>query len=108
VGGMFGRLDDMVSIRGCHVYPSAIEDVVRGVSVISEAYEVVIDRKDGQDQIIIRCEPRPGTPEDRWPAVREAVIREVSSALEVKVGVDLKPYGSVSREFKAKRIHDLR
>jgi hypothetical protein len=35
-------------------------------------------------------------------------VREVSSALEVKVAVDLKPYGTVSREFKAKRIHDLR
>jgi hypothetical protein len=35
-------------------------------------------------------------------------VRDVSSALEVKVTVDLKPYGTVSREFKAKRIHDLR
>jgi hypothetical protein len=26
----------------------------------------------------------------------------------VKVAVDLKPYGTISREFKAKRIHDLR
>jgi hypothetical protein len=26
----------------------------------------------------------------------------------VKVAVDLKPYGTVSREFKAKRIRDLR
>jgi hypothetical protein len=31
-----------------------------------------------------------------------------ASALEVKVAVELKPYGTVSREFKAKRIYDLR
>ena len=56
----------------------------------------------------MRCEPRPGIPEDRWAAVGEAVVREVSSALEVKVAVELKAYGTVSREFKAKRIIDLR
>ena len=44
----------------------------------------------------------------QWAEVGEKVVREVSSALEVKVAVDLKPYGTVSREFKAKRIHDLR
>jgi hypothetical protein len=38
----------------------------------------------------------------------QTVVREVSSALEVKVAVELKPYGTVSREFKAKRIYDLR
>ena len=108
VGGMYGRLDDMLSIRGSHLYPSAIEDVVRGVRDISEAYEVVIEKRDGQDHVTIRCEPRPGIPEERWAGVAETVVREVSSALEVKVAVELKPYGMVSREFKAKRIYDLR
>jgi indolepyruvate decarboxylase len=44
----------------------------------------------------------------QWADLGDTVVREVSSALEVKVVVDLKPYGTVSREFKAKRIHDLR
>jgi phenylacetate-CoA ligase len=108
IGGMYGRMDDMLSIRGNHVYPSAIEDVVRGVRDISEAYEVVIEKKDGQDHVTVRCEPRPGIPEDKWAGVIAAVTLEVSSALEVKVAVELKAYGSVSREFKAKRIIDLR
>ena len=105
---MRGRLDDMLSIRGSHVYPAAIEDVVRRVREISEAYEVLIETRDGQDAVTVRCEPRVGTSESDWPKVAEAVVREVSSALEVKVNVDLKPYGTVTREFKAKRIHDMR
>ncbi len=108
IGGMYGRMDDMLSLRGNHVYPSAIEDVVRRVRDITEAYEVVIEKQDGQDHVTVRCEPRPGIPEDRWAAVGEAVVREVSSALEVKVAVELKAYGTVSREFKARRIIDLR
>jgi hypothetical protein len=44
----------------------------------------------------------------QWAEVGDKVVREVSSVLEVKVAVDLKPYGTISREFKAKRIHDLR
>jgi len=108
IGGMYGRLDDMLSLRGNHVYPSAIEDVVRGIRDISEAYEVVIEKKDGQDHVTVRCEPRPEVAEAQWGTVIEAVTREVSSALEVKVTVELKTYGTVSREFKAKRIIDLR
>ncbi len=38
----------------------------------------------------------------------DRVVREVGSALEVKVVVDLRPYGTVTREFKARRIRDLR
>jgi phenylacetate-CoA ligase len=108
VGGMYGRMDDMLSLRGAHVYPSAIEDVVRRVAAISEAYEIVVENRDGQDHVTVRCEPRPEIAAARWPEVTDAVVREVSSALEVKVAVDLRPHGSLSREFKAKRIHDLR
>jgi AMP-binding enzyme C-terminal domain len=108
VGGMYGRMDDMLSLHGTHIYPSAIEDVVRGIADISEAYEVVVEKRDGQDHVIVCCEPRPEIPAAQWTQVEEKITREVSSALEVKVAVDLKPYGTISREFKAKRIHDLR
>jgi phenylacetate-CoA ligase len=108
VGGMYGRMDDMLSLRGAHVYPSAIEDVVRGIAEISEAYEIVVEKRDGQDHVTVRCEPRPEIARAEWAAVGDKVAREVSSALEVKVAVDLAPYGAVSRELKAKRIRDLR
>ena len=108
VGGMYGRMDDMLSIRGAHVYPSAIEELVRGIKDISEAYELVIEKRDGQDHVTVRCEPTPGLAEARVAALPAEIVREVASALEVKVDVELKPYGTVSREFKAKRIHDLR
>ena len=108
VGGMYGRMDDMLLLRGVHVYPSAIEDVVRRIPNITEAYEIVVDKRSGQDHVTVRCEPRPDIDQSRWSSVEASVVQAVSSALEVKVSVDLKPYGAVSREFKVKRIHDLR
>jgi phenylacetate-CoA ligase len=108
IGGMCGRMDDMLSIRGVHVYPTAIEEVVRRVSDITEAYEVVVQQQNGQDTVTVICEPLAHIPQEQWPTVSERVVREVSSALEVKVSVDLRPYGTVTREFKAKRIRDLR
>ena len=91
-------------MHGAHLY--AIEDVVRRIPNISEAYEIVVEQRDGQDHV--RCEPRPEIPPAQWAAIGDKVVREVSSALEVKVAVDLKPHGTISREFKAKRIYDLR
>jgi phenylacetate-CoA ligase len=108
VGGMYGRMDDMLLLRGVHLYPSAIEDVVRRIPEIAEAYEIVVDKRDGHDFVTVRCEPRDELNRADWTRVADAVVREVSSALEVQVEVDLQPYGSLTREFKAKRIRDLR
>jgi phenylacetate-CoA ligase len=98
----------MLSLRGAPLYPSAIEDVIRRIPEVSEAYEIVVEKREGQDHVTVRCEPRLEIAPAQWSDVEARVVREVSSALEVKVAVDLRPYGTVSREFKAKRIHDLR
>jgi phenylacetate-CoA ligase len=90
---MYSRMDDRLSLRGTHLYPSAIEDVVRRIPDISEAYEIVVESRGGQDHVTVRCEPRREIPQAEWPRVREAVVREVSSALEVKVAVELQPLG---------------
>ena len=74
---------------------------------ISEAYEIVVDRRDGQDHVTVRCEPCPEIAQAQWAEVADTVVRGVSSALEVKVAAGMKPCGTVSWEFKAKRIHDL-
>ncbi len=68
----------------------------------------MIEKRDGQDHVTVGCEPRPELGDAEKAALPDAVVREVSSALAVKVAVELRPYGTVPREFKAKRIFDLR
>src|SRR6185295_16502015 len=54
-GGVVGRADDMIIVRGVNLYPSAIDNLIRGVPLVSE-YEVEISRVAGMDQLLIRIE----------------------------------------------------
>ena len=98
----------MLSIRGVHISPSAIEQVLRAIPELTEAYELTITKRNGQDHVTVTAEPRPDIPIAQHEAVAGKVSEEVSSMLEVKVEVDLRPAGSMSREFKVRRIRDLR
>jgi phenylacetate-CoA ligase len=108
VGGIQGRADDMLSVFGVHVYPSAIEDVIRGVPELSEAYEIVIEREGTTDRVTIVAEPRRELTDAQRPAIAAKVEQEVRSQLELRVKVNLSPYGSLPRDFKVRRIRDLR
>lgn len=54
-GGVIGRVDDMVVVRGVNLYPGAIEEVVRSVPSISE-YEVIIEEVSAMSEVRLRVE----------------------------------------------------
>src|SRR5207247_6666259 len=63
--GIYGRYDDVFIIRGKNLYPSAIEDVLRGVEGFGGEFQVVISRQDSMDELLIRAAYIPaGNPED--------------------------------------------
>ena len=55
IGGVLGRTDDMVVIRGVNLYPSAVDDIIRSLSGIGE-YEVSISASRGMKEIGLRAE----------------------------------------------------
>lgn len=55
VGGIIGRSDDMLIIRGNNVYPSAIDSVIREETGVAE-YQVIIDDSSGMTAVEIRVE----------------------------------------------------
>jgi phenylacetate-CoA ligase len=55
-GGIVGRSDDMVVIRGMNVYPSAIEEAVRGVSGSGEFRITFYSEQSGMDEIKLEVE----------------------------------------------------
>lgn len=57
-GGILGRIDDMVIIRGVNLYPGAVEEVVRTVPEISE-YRVTVHRGEGLAEISVEVEAAP-------------------------------------------------
>ena len=54
-GGILGRADDMVIVRGVNLYPGALEDVVRGIPEIQE-YRVQLSGGEGLLQVQVEIE----------------------------------------------------
>ena len=60
-GGILGRVDDMVVVRGVNIYPSAVDSTVRAFSQIHE-YQVVVEQSRAMSEMLVRaeCEPSVG------------------------------------------------
>jgi phenylacetate-CoA ligase len=57
-GGVLGRSDDMVVIRGVNIHPSAIEDILRGFPLLAE-YRVTVKTDSSLSEIHVEVEPSP-------------------------------------------------
>ncbi len=101
-GGILGRVDDMVIVRGVNVFPSAVEDVVRRFPEVAE-YQVLLTQPGGLMEMGIEIEPAAGCAAE--PA---ALARRVQEALQLafalRVPVTFVPAGTLPRyELKARR-----
>jgi phenylacetate-CoA ligase len=100
-GGIIGRLDDMVCIRGVNVYPSAIDAILRRFPEVAE-YQVREYRDGALLALRILVEPRPGA------RSKSSLADRISSALrdtfQLRLDIQIVPAGSLPRfEFKARR-----
>jgi phenylacetate-CoA ligase len=96
-GGIAGRVDDMVTVRGVNVFPSAIEAIVRRFDEVGE-YRVELARVREMDEL--RCTIE--APVDVADRVASAIHRE----LGIRCLVDAVAPGSLPRfEMKAKRFN---
>lgn len=99
-GGVLGRADDMIIVRGVNLYPGAIDDLVRSLPEIVE-YEVVIRRVEGMDDLLIRIES--AACPDREDAAR-LMASAFRAQFNIRVSVEQVPAGTLPRyEFKARR-----
>jgi phenylacetate-CoA ligase len=99
-GGIIGRLDDMVTVRGVNIYPSAVDEVMRRFSEIGE-FQVREHRTGALLDLKILIEPQPG-PRDAKLAQRvSAALRDT---FQLRIEVETVTPGSLPRfEFKARR-----
>ncbi|MFQ5530661.1 MAG: phenylacetate--CoA ligase family protein [Gemmatimonadota bacterium] len=100
-GGVLGRTDDMVVVRGVNLYPSAVEQVVRSQQGITE-YQVEIGTVDGLTEVEIKIEPRANAGDaGRLARTLEQAFR---STFNLRVPVTVASPGQLPRfEHKAKR-----
>jgi phenylacetate-CoA ligase len=102
-GGILGRVDDMVIVRGVNIYPSAIEDFVRSHSQISE-YRVVVDHCQKLLELRLEVEIIAGMEADR---AAKSLATELQKAFNIRIPVVTLPSGTITiGEMKSKRwIH---
>jgi phenylacetate-CoA ligase len=100
-GGILGRTDDMVVVRGVNLYPSAVEEVLRGLGDVAE-YQVQVDNSSSLTQAHVTIEPLPSTPDPAGLARRAETALQVAFSLHIPVTVA--PTGTLPRfEMKATR-----
>ena len=108
-GGILGRVDDMLLVRGTNVYPRAVEAIVREHPAVDE-FQIHLTTADGiRDEIAVRCEVRPGH-EDRWEETARRLKADLEAATEgLSFGVARADRGTLPRfELKARRVKDDR
>jgi phenylacetate-CoA ligase len=105
IGGVLGRVDDALVIRGVNVFPGAIENIVRQHPEAGE-YAIDVYRKGELDEMRVRMEF--AVPGD-GPRIAAAVAQELLDSLGLRIAVETVPSGSLPRfEMKARRITDHR
>ena len=103
-GGILGRLDQMLIVRGVNIFPSAIEAIVRSYPQVQE-FAVEVYKAGEMDQLEIKVEVIDENPQ----AVVETLVRDAVHRLGLRVGVTQVPVNSLPRfELKARRVTDRR
>jgi phenylacetate-CoA ligase len=100
-GGILGRIDDMVIVRGVNLYPTAVEQIIREQAEIAE-YRVALGKSGVMDEIAITIEPADGC---AAPAALAAKLEsELRGAFGLRIPVSLAVPGALPRfEMKARR-----
>ena len=96
-GGVLGRLDDMLIVRGVNVFPSAIEDIVRRFPAVDE-FQIEVFRAGALDEVRVVLEVADVS---ATIAVREAFRVDLGIRLEVSA---VPPRTLPRHELKARRV----
>jgi len=100
-GGILGRADDMVIVRGVNIYPAAVDEIIRACGDVTE-YQVQVSAERTLSELSVTVEPAPGCSDTGALAGRLA--NDFKNAFGLRVRVITTATGTLPRfEMKAKR-----
>ena len=100
-GGILGRTDDMVTVRGVNLYPAAVEEIVRSCQGVGE-YRVVFEKRRELAEVALEVEPSVDCQD--CSTLGERLRKMLGIAFPLRIPVSVLPVGSLPRfEMKAKR-----
>lgn len=107
-GGVLGRVDDMLTIRGNNVFPTAIEAILREFpEVIEFQFETVT--RDSMPQLQIEIETTMGVPDVEQTGEFRALIDRIKSAIHDRLHfrpevIPVPPHSLPRSELKSQRM----
>jgi phenylacetate-CoA ligase len=109
---IFGRVDDMLIIRGINVFPSQVQHTLMSIPELGEHFQIVVERKGALDTMQVRVELKREAFTDnivQLMALREKISYKLKNSLNVGATVELVEPGTLPRyEGKSKFVVDKR
>jgi len=100
-GGILGRVDDMLVVRGANVYPSAVDQIVRSLDGVRE-YRVEYQTTASMTELTVKIEVDKDTGDAE--TVSKSLEESLRTALSLRIPVRVVPPGSLPRcEMKGRR-----
>src|SRR5262249_310591 len=99
-GGVLGRADDMIVVRGINVFPSAIQNIVGEFGEVME-FEVQVERHRQMAELRIRIEVNGGSGDRTAEALAERIYRRLNLRPQVEL---VAPQSLPRYELKARRF----
>jgi phenylacetate-CoA ligase len=106
--GIFGRIDDMFTIRGENVYPSEIDAALNETPGYGGEHQIVITREAAMDELLLRIESAVEG-EEAIERLRLDASHRIQKMLGLRTKAEIVPKGTLPRtDFKARRVVDDR
>jgi phenylacetate-CoA ligase len=100
-GGILGRTDDMIVVRGVNIYPSAVEDILLASDSVAE-YRVEVNTHRTLPELSIQVEPSPECQDTA--SLTDRLEGALRTAFALRIPILTVPRGTLPRfEMKAKR-----
>lgn len=105
-GGVLGRKDEMIIIRGVNIFPNVLANVIETHIQPGDNYQIEAFKAAGVDEIDIKLEIRK---EEIGRMIQDAIQDEIKKKLNLRVGVEVVSRGTLPPvDYKAKRFVDRR
>jgi phenylacetate-CoA ligase len=101
-GGILGRSDDMIIVRGVNLFPSAVDEIIRRCGGIAE-YQVVVTTHRAMNELRVRIEPS-SADAATVPALEQRLEKLLQESFSLRIPVEPAATGTLPRfEMKARR-----
>ena len=103
-GGVLGRKDEMLIVRGVNVFPSTVGNIIEEFLELGHEYLIIAYRQGGTDELEVQIEVDPSSKD-----VERVIAAELKRRLNLRIEIHPVPKGTLARsDYKGKRFSDRR